>query len=131
MAAILAGVALWEDFPNGGDWASARSASVKINRGSFGARGRGALVGPVSHVRDGDTFEIGGVAVRFSDFDCAELGTERGAAAKRALRDVVRGREMSCTLNGETSYDRVIGICRLDDGTRLRDAMRARGVCRD
>ena len=91
---------------------------------------RADLVGHVSHVRDGDTIEIGGTPVRFRDLNCAELGTGAGARARDEMIALVRNREVSCRLTGRRSYDRHIGDCRLRDGRDLGDAMRARGVCR-
>lgn len=97
--------------------------------GDPGVAGR-VVAGRVSHVRDGDTIEVAGVPVRFGDLDCAELGTQAGQRAKREMQALVRGSRVSCELTGARSYDRVIGICRLEDGRSLSDAMRARAVCR-
>ena len=91
--------------------------------------GDAVLTGRVSHIRDGDTLEIGGVPVRFTDLDCPELGTSAGETAKQHLVWAARGRALSCRLTGEMSYDRHLGACTRDDGTRIRDAMRAKGIC--
>jgi endonuclease YncB( thermonuclease family) len=91
--------------------------------------GDAVLTGRVSHIRDGDTLEIGGVPVRFTDLDCPELGTSAGETAKQHLVRAARGRALSCRLTGEMSYDRHLGACTRDDGTRIRDAMRSKGIC--
>ena len=37
------------------------------------------LSGPVTHIRDGDTVEISGIAVRFRGVNCPERGHQDGA----------------------------------------------------
>ena len=64
------------------------------------------IVGPVTHVRDGDTIEVRGQAIRFGSLDCAELGTAEGRSAKSAMQRLVRGQSLACHLNGRRSYDR-------------------------
>jgi endonuclease YncB( thermonuclease family) len=44
------------------------------------------LVGPVTHVRDGDTIEVSGVPVRVANLDCAELGTTAGNHPTAVMR---------------------------------------------
>lgn len=88
------------------------------------------LAGPVTHVRDGDTIEVGGQAIRFGSLDCAELGTTEGRLAKSAMQQLVRGRSLVCHVNGRRSYGRWIGTCTLPDGRDLAGVMIAQGVCR-
>ncbi|MTH57874.1 thermonuclease family protein [Paracoccus litorisediminis] len=85
--------------------------------------------GPVTHVRDGDTIEVKGVAVRFSSLDCAELGTPAGQRAKVAMQKLVNGKTVRCYLNGGRSYDRFIGSCYRNDGQELASAMMVGGYC--
>lgn len=85
------------------------------------------IVGPVTHVRDGDTIEVRGQAIRFGSLDCAELGTAEGQSAKSAMQRLVRGQSLACHLNGRRSYDRWIGSCTLPDGRDLAGVMIAQG----
>lgn len=88
------------------------------------------IVGPVTHVRDGDTIEVRGQAIRFGSLDCAELGTAEGRSAKSAMQQLVNGQSLACHLNGRRSYDRWIGSCALPDGRDLAGVMIAQGACR-
>jgi endonuclease YncB( thermonuclease family) len=92
------------------------------------------IAGPVDHVRDGDTIVVQGVPVRFNGVDAAEGGTRRGEAARAWMVDAVRGRDVSCELNGERSHDRWIGICFIEvDGewTDLGGLVIAAGLALD
>ena len=44
------------------------------------------LEGRITHVRDGDTFEINGNAVRISALDCSENSTAKGQSDTKCLR---------------------------------------------
>lgn len=87
------------------------------------------IVGPVTHVRDGDTIEVSGVPIRFGSLDCAETGTADGNRATERMRTLIRGQTLTCYLNGRTSYDRKIGSCRLQDGRDLGGIMISEGYC--
>ena len=41
------------------------------------------LTGKVTHVRDGDTIEVNGIAIRLAALDCPERGTQKGDTAAR------------------------------------------------
>ncbi len=88
------------------------------------------IIGPVTHVRDGDTIEVSGVPIRFGSLDCAESGTSDGNRATGKMRALTDGQIVTCYLNGRTSYDRKIGSCRLQDGRDLGGAMISEGYCR-
>lgn len=87
------------------------------------------IIGPVTHVRDGDTIEVSGVPIRFGSLDCAEAGTADGNRATDRMRTLIRGQTLTCYLNGRTSYDRKIGSCRLQDGRDLGGIMISEGYC--
>ena len=87
------------------------------------------IQGPVTHIRDGDTIEVGGVPVRFGSLDCAESGTRAGEAATVAITQIIAGANLTCHLNGRSSYDRKIGSCQLPNGTDLGGLMIASGHC--
>ena len=88
------------------------------------------LNGRVSHVRDGDTIEVNGTAIRFARLDCDERGTPNGDRATREMRRLVSGKRVECRLTGARSYDRFIGSCSLEDGRDLGREMRRGGFCR-
>ena len=68
------------------------------------------LTGSVTNARDGDTIEVGGIAVRLSALDCPENGTQEGDRATK-LAQKFRGTEARCELTGAKSYDRLVGYC--------------------
>ena len=87
------------------------------------------LSGRVTHVRDGDTIEVSGTAIRFARLDCDERGTPNGDRATREMRRLVSGKRVKCRLTGAKSYDRLIGTCSLEDGRDLGREMRQGGFC--
>ncbi len=90
---------------------------------------RNQVVGPVTRVRDGDTIEVAGIPIRFRGLDCAESGTPDGDLATARMRELVRAQRLQCTLNGETSYDRKIGDCRIAGGLDLTYVMISERYC--
>ena len=68
------------------------------------------LDGKVTHVRDGDTIEVNGIAVRLSALDCPENDTRQGQAATKLAKRFM-GLQATCELTGARSYDRVVGYC--------------------
>ena len=68
------------------------------------------LNGTVTHVRDGDTIEVNGVAVRLSALDCPENGTRQGNKATRIAKQF-KGSLARCELTGAKTYDRLVGYC--------------------
>ncbi len=89
------------------------------------------LTGTVSHVRDGDTIEVGPIAMRLQGIAAPEGNEPGGAIATNAMRDLVLGKELRCDLTGDRSYDRVIGVCFLDDGRDVGEVMVFQGHARD
>jgi endonuclease YncB( thermonuclease family) len=53
-----------------------------------------------ARVIDGDTVVVNGTTVRLKGVDAAELGTERGEAARRAMTRIGTG-TLTCPLTGE------------------------------
>lgn len=88
------------------------------------------IAGPVTHVRDGDTIEVGGHAIRFGSLDCAELDTPAGQRAKTEMQRLVEGAYLVCRTDGRRSHDRWIGSCNLSDGRDLAGIMITRNICR-
>jgi endonuclease YncB( thermonuclease family) len=69
------------------------------------------LDGIVTHVRDADTIEVEGVAVRLKGVNAPERGTALGDEASAAVRHVLMDTYVVCRLTGETTYDREVGWC--------------------
>ena len=68
------------------------------------------LSGTVTHVRDGDTIEVNGVAVRLSALDCPENDSRQGKQATKIAKQF-EGSQAMCELTGAKSYDRLVGYC--------------------
>ena len=73
------------------------------------------IYGPVTHVRDGDTIEIGPIAVRLEGVSAPELRENLGQQSKNFMKELVIGKKVFCHLNGRKTYDRFVGVCFLDD----------------
>ena len=87
------------------------------------------LVGRVTHVRDGDTIEVNGTPIRLNGLTCDEIGTPLGDQATRAMRRLVSGQILTCTLNGDRTYDRKVGRCKLPDGRDIGAVMISSKLC--
>ncbi len=94
------------------------------------AAAQDTLMGAVTHVRDGDTIEVAGVPIRLNGVAAPELDEPHGREAKKFMLQLVSGRTVRCTLNGERSYDRVVGICYLD-GVDIGASIIGAGLARD
>lgn len=86
--------------------------------------------GTVTHVRDGDTIEIGETAVRLSGLHAPEMDEAGGPAARAFMVDLVAGKVVLCQLEGRRSYDREIGTCALK-GDDIAGLLIAAGLGRD
>ncbi len=73
------------------------------------------LTDVVTHVRDGDTIEVGSVPIRLNGLHAAELGSPAGERAKEFMQDLVLHKSVTCRLNGEKTYDRFVAVCMLGD----------------
>ena len=71
------------------------------------------LRGKVTHVRDGDTIEVNGIAIRLSALDCPERGTQKGKNAARIAQQFL-GSQAKCELTGAKTYDRLVGYCEVN-----------------
>ena len=68
------------------------------------------LSGTVTHVRDGDTVEVDGIAIRLAALNCPENKTQKGQFATRVAKQF-EGSKMTCELTGAKTYDRLVGYC--------------------
>ena len=71
------------------------------------------LHGTVTHVRDGDTIEVNGIAIRLSALNCPENGTQKGNYATEVAKQFT-GLKAACELTGAKTYDRLVGYCEIN-----------------
>ena len=101
-----------------GFWSEASEASdSKID-----TRAVSVLKGTITHVRDGDPFEINGIPVRISALDCAENSTPEGKKITRFAKKFL-GKQAVCELTGAKTYDRVVGYCSIEGKDFARTMM--------
>ncbi|WP_299507297.1 thermonuclease family protein [uncultured Roseobacter sp.] len=89
------------------------------------------LSGSVTKVRDADTIVVRGVPVRLNGVDAPENGTRAGNEATSAMKRFVRGKTVTCELNGERTYDRWVGVCFTEQGHDIGATMIANGYALD
>ena len=78
---------------------------------SLGATSQTSIIeGEITHVRDGDTFEIENTPIRLAALDCPENNTPEGRYATKIAKQF-EGSQASCELTGAKSYDRFVGYC--------------------
>jgi micrococcal nuclease len=88
------------------------------------------LTGTVTHVRDGDTIEVGKIPIRLNGVSAPELKEPLGPQAKQFMRDLVNGKSVRCELTGAKTYDRLVGTCYLD-GQDVGEAVISAGLALD
>ena len=101
-----------------GFWSEASEASES----KIDTRAVSVLKGTITHVRDGDTFEINGIPVRISALDCAENSTPEGKKITRFAKKFL-GKQAVCELTGAKTYDRVVGYCSIEGKDFARTMM--------
>ena len=85
--------------------------------------GKKILKGIITHVRDGDTFEVSGIPVRLAALDCPENNTKEGQIASQIAKKF-KGANAVCELTGAKTYDRLVGYCEVkgsDFGRMMMD----------
>lgn len=88
------------------------------------------LKGKVTYVRDGDTIEVDGIAIRLNGIAAPEARQFLGPDATAFMGWLVMERDVTCKLNGERSRDRLIGICYLGEAD-IGEALIREGLARD
>ena len=87
------------------------------------------LEGAVTKVRDGDTIEVGQIPIRFQGLTCDELDTKKGQDVRDMLKATLIGEQVVCQLNGQSSYDRLIGRCIAVDEGDIANYLIEQGYC--
>jgi len=88
------------------------------------------LTGIVTHVRDGDTIEVGKIPIRLNVVSAPELDEPLGQQSKKFMRGLVDGKSLRCELSGKKTYDRLVGTCYLG-GQDIGVAVIAAGLALD
>lgn len=88
------------------------------------------LRGVVERVRDGDTLELEGRAIRLQGVAAPELADPLGRESRDALARLVAGRSIACAPDGTRTHGRIVAIC-MADGRDLGAALVAAGLARD
>jgi len=88
------------------------------------------LTGTVTHVRDGDTIEVGKIPIRLNGVSAPEMDEPLGSQSKAFMVNLVDGKNVRCELTGAKTYDRLVGTCYLD-GEDIGIAVIAAGLALD
>ena len=83
------------------------------------------------YVIDGDTIAIGKQKIRLAGIDAPELNKPYGKQAKWKMVEICKGQNITACLTGETSYDRVVAKCFLDDGKDIAEEIVKAGLALD
>jgi endonuclease YncB( thermonuclease family) len=90
----------------------------------------GVVTGRVSYVRDGDTIELGSMAIRLQGLAAPEWDEPGGQEARQAMIELAHDRQVRCVLDGSRTYDRCAGVCFLE-GRDIAESMVSAGLARD
>ena len=95
------------------------------------------ISGPV-RVIDGDTIVVGQTHVRLNGVDAPEVihphhptDDAFGPESRDEMRAIIGDQVLHCELNGERSYERLVGVCYLPDGTDIGAEIIKRGLALD
>ncbi len=83
------------------------------------------------YVIDGDTIIIKRIKIRLAGIDAPELDQAFGQKSKWAMVGICKGQVITVKLNGETSYDRLVGTCYLPDGRDIGAELIKQGLAVD
>ena len=67
-------------------------------------------VSGTARVRDADTIVVAGTPVRLNGIDAPENSTRAGRDATNFMKRLLRGETVACSLNGQKTYDRWVGV---------------------
>ncbi len=100
--------------------------NIKINKQS--EEKNRFLNGTITHVRDGDTFEVDGIPIRLAALDCPEKNTKEGLRAFE-IASQYKGETANCELTGSKSYDRLVAYCSIK-GKDFGSVMMKKSSCK-
>jgi endonuclease YncB( thermonuclease family) len=82
-------------------------------------------------VIDGDTIAIDRIKIRLAGIDAPELDEPWGQKARWEMIRLCKGQIITAELTGDTSFDRMVGTCYLDDGRDLGAELIKSGLALD
>ncbi len=91
----------------------------------------GEKVTGMAWVIDGDTIKIRQLKIRLAGIDAPELDQPFGQKSKWEMVKICKGQTIHVDLTGDQSYDRLVGVCCLDDGTDIGAELIRRGLALD
>lgn len=84
-----------------------------------------------AYIIDGDTIRIKGTKIRLAGIDAPELNMPWGQKSKWTMVEICKGQIITVELDGERSYDRLVGTCFLPDGRDIGAEIIKRGLALD
>lgn len=87
-------------------------------------------IGIVTHVRDGDTIEIGDEVFRLAGITAPARSDSEGNDATIFMKGLVLAKEVDCEPTGDRSDDRILAVCFID-GKDIGEAIIEAGLARD
>lgn len=97
------------------------------------------VIGPVTHIRDGDTFVIRNQPIRLCGIDTPETGQKGSREAESYLRQLISGKTVRCIPVSEgtvcdgrsrkTNRDRIVAQCFVSNRDVARALVDARLAC--
>ena len=84
-----------------------------------------------AHIIDGDTIVVQGQKVRLAGVNAPELDQAWGQKSKWEMVSICKGKVVRVVPNGETSYDRIVATCYIDENTDIGAELISRGLARD
>lgn len=84
-----------------------------------------------AYIIDGDTIKIKGIKIRIAGIDAPELNMPWGQKSKWTMVEICKGQIITVELDGERSFDRLVGTCFLPDGRDIGAEIIKRGLALD
>ncbi len=84
-----------------------------------------------AYIIDGDTIRIGKTKIRLAGIDAPEIDMPYGQKSKWAMVAICKGQVITAELDGERSYDRLVGTCYLPDGRDIGAEIIKEGLALD
>ena len=84
-----------------------------------------------AHIIDGDTIKIGKTKIRLAGIDAPEINMPWGQKSKWAMVEICKGQVITARLDGERSFDRLVGTCFLPDGRDIGAEIIKKGLALD
>lgn len=84
-----------------------------------------------AYVIDGDTIIVQKIRIRLAGVDAPELNMPWGQKSKWAMVNICKGQTITVKLDGQRSYNRLVGTCFLSDGRDIGAELIKQGLALD